>query len=173
MKRIPRLMLGAIALCTASLCSAAANFPDRPITLVIPYPPAGTADTVGRPLSIELSKRLKVPVIVEYKGGAGGTVGTQSVAKANPDGYTLLMVLAAHAINPSLYKKLNYDAIKDFAPVSMVARLPLVLYTNPEFGPKTLAEFIAYGKANPLPVPQASKSCTCRTRVADHRSRQR
>ncbi|OZI34028.1 MFS transporter [Bordetella genomosp. 10] len=142
------------ALCTAALAlpaltAAAAGFPARPITLMIPYPPAGTADAIARPLSVVLGKRLGVPVVLEYKGGAGGAIATQYVARSNPDGYTLLMILAAHAINPSLYKNLPYDSAKDFAPVSMVARLPLVLYTNPRFGPKTVAEIIDYARKNP------------------------
>lgn len=127
----------------------AADYPSRPITIVIPYPPGGTADSVARPLSVELGKRLGVPVILDYKSGAGGSIATQFVAKAQPDGYTLVMVLAAHAINPSLYKNLPYDSAKDFSSVSMVAKLPLVLYTNPKFGAKTVPELIEYARKNP------------------------
>jgi len=139
----------AIAAATVATRAAAAEFPSRPITIEIPYPPGGTADAIARPLAVDLGKRLGVPVILDYKGGAGGAIATQYVAKATPDGYTLVMILAAHAINPSLYKKLPYDSEKDFAPVSMVARLPLVLYTNPQFGPKTVPELIEYAKKNP------------------------
>jgi tripartite-type tricarboxylate transporter receptor subunit TctC len=141
----------ALAAGLALIASAAlaADFPSRPITIEIPYPPGGTADSVARPLAVELGKRLGVPVILDYKAGAGGAIATQFVAKAAPDGYTLVMVLAAHAINPSLYKGLPYDSVKDFAPVSMVAKLPLVLYSNPKFGPKTVPELIEYAKKNP------------------------
>ena len=148
MKATFRLLLGGFALCAASLACAADDYPTRPVTLVIPYPPAGTADVIGRPLADELRKRLKIPVIIDNKGGAGGVVGTEFAGRAAPDGYTLLLVLAAHSINPSLYK-LRYDPVKDFTPISLVAKLPLVLYTNPAFAPKTMKEIIAYAKENP------------------------
>lgn len=144
-----RRTLVAASLTLAVLGASAADYPSRPITIEIPYPPGGTADSVARPLSVELGKRLGVPVILDYKAGAGGAIATQFVAKANPDGYTLVMVLAAHAINPSLYKNLPYDSVKDFTPISMVAKLPLVLYSNPKFGPKTVPELIEYAKKNP------------------------
>jgi len=143
-----RIALAAGLALTAS-AALAADYPNRPITIEIPYPPGGTADSVARPLAVELGKRLGVPVILDYKAGAGGAIATQFVAKAAPDGYTLVMVLAAHAINPSLYKSLPYDSAKDFAPISMVAKLPLVLYSNPKFGPKTVPELIEYAKKNP------------------------
>ncbi|MCU4119106.1 Bug family tripartite tricarboxylate transporter substrate binding protein [Variovorax sp. N23] len=143
-----RRTLVAASLTLAVLGASAADYPSRPITIEIPYPPGGTADSVARPLSVELGKRLGVPVILDYKAGAGGAIATQFVAKANPDGYTLVMVLAAHAINPSLYKNLPYDSVKDFTPISMVAKLPLVLYSNPKFGPKTVPELIEYAKKN-------------------------
>jgi tripartite-type tricarboxylate transporter receptor subunit TctC len=140
----------------ATATGAAAAYPERPIELVIPYPPGGTADVVARPLSAGLQKVLGVPVVVQYKAGASGAIATQYVARANPDGYTILMVLAAHAINPSLYANLPYDPVKDFAPVSMVAKLPLVLYTNPKFGPRTVPELVRYAKENPGKVSVAS-----------------
>lgn len=141
--------IAATAVTAIGNTAAAADFPSRPITIEIPYPPGGTADAIARPLAVDLGKRLGVPVILDYKGGAGGAIATQFVAKAAPDGYTLVMILAAHAINPSLYKKLPYDSEKDFAPVSMVARLPLVLYINPQFAAKTVPELIDYAKKNP------------------------
>lgn len=148
MIRIRETLL-ALSLAVLPLAAQAADYPSRPITMLIPYPPGGTADSVARPLSAVLSKRLGVPVILEYKAGAGGAIATQAVAKANPDGYTVVMVLAAHAINPSLYKSLPYDSIKDFTPISMVARLPLVLYGNTQFTPKTVPELIEYARAHP------------------------
>ena len=144
-----RRTLVAAGLALTGLAALAADYPSRPITIEIPYPPGGTADSVARPLAVELGKRLGVPVILDYKGGAGGAIATQFVAKANPEGYTLVMVLAAHAINPSLYKNLPYDSVKDFTPISMVAKLPLVLYSNPKFGPKTVPELIDYARKNP------------------------
>ncbi|SHI13681.1 Bug family tripartite tricarboxylate transporter substrate binding protein [Pollutimonas bauzanensis] len=148
MKNLFKHLIGGAVLLASSIASAA-PFPDRPIELIIPYPPGGTADAVGRPLAAGMQKRLGVPVVVQYKGGASGAIATQYVARAAPNGYTVIMVLAAHAINPSLYPNLPYDAVKDFTPISMVAKLPLVLYTNPKFGPKTIPEFIRYAKDHP------------------------
>jgi len=144
-----RKALAAAALALPALTASAGTYPEHAITLMIPYPPAGTADAIARPLSVVLSKRLGVPVVLEYKGGAGGAIATQYVSHSNADGYTLLMVLAAHAINPSLYKNLPYDSVKDFTPVSMVARLPLVLYSNPKSGLKTVADILEEAKKNP------------------------
>src|SRR6218665_39073 len=101
--------------------------PAKPIQLVIPYPPGGSADLLGRPLAAQLQQQLGQPVVLEYKPGAGGTLASHYVARAKPDGYTLLMVLAAHAINDSLYPKLPYDTRKDFVPVSLLANLPMVV----------------------------------------------
>lgn len=150
---IRQLLCGALMLAATA---AGAAYPDRPIELVIPYPPGGTADVVARPLSAGLQKVLGVPVVVQYKAGASGAIATQYVARANPDGYTILMVLAAHAINPSLYANLPYDPVKDFTPVSMVAKLPLVLYTHPQFGPKTVPDFIRHARAHPGKVSVGS-----------------
>lgn len=155
MKTLFKVLLGTLALGAALLAHASDDYPSRPVTLIIPYPPAGTADVIGRPLADELGKRLKTPVIIDYKGGAGGVVGTEFVSRAAPDGYTLLLVLASHAINPSLYK-LRFDPLKDFTSISMVAKLPLVLYTNPAFPPKTMKEIIAYAKENPGKLTIAS-----------------
>lgn len=154
MKKLFKHVISAAALIVAS--SASAAFPERPVELIIPYPPGGTADAVGRPLAAGMQKRLGVPVVVQYKGGASGSIATQYAAHANPDGYTVIMVLAAHAINPSLYPNLPYDSVNDFAPVSMVAKLPLMLYTNPKFGPKTVQELIDYAKAHPGEVTVGS-----------------
>ena len=138
----------AAATLTAAAASAAA-FPDHAVEMIIPYPPGGTADAVARPLAAAMQERLGVPVVVLYKPGASGAIATQYVARAKPDGYTMVMVLAAHAINPSLYDNLPYDSVRDFTPISMVAKLPLALYTNPKFGPKTVPEFIQYAKDHP------------------------
>src|SRR5690606_14319634 len=154
MKKLFKHVISAAALIVASNASAA--FPERPVELIIPYPPGGTADAVGRPLAAGMQKRLGVPVVVQYKGGASGTIATQYAAHANPDGYTVIMVLSAHAINPSLYPNLPYESVKDFAPVSMFAKLPLMLYTNPKFGPKTVQELIDYAKAHPGEVTVGS-----------------
>ncbi|ANN68680.1 Bug family tripartite tricarboxylate transporter substrate binding protein [Bordetella bronchialis] len=155
MKRLIQQLLGAAALSLATVAHAA-SFPDHAVEIIIPYPPGGTADAVARPLSAALQEKLGVPIVVSYKPGAGGVIATQYVARAKPDGYTMVMVLAAHAINPSLYPNLPYDSVKDFTSIGMVAKLPLVLYTNPKFPAKTVPEFIKYAKDNPGRLSVAS-----------------
>lgn len=156
MKLVKAFALSAVvALC--SLAGHAADvYPNKPVQIVIPYPPGGSADAVGRPLSTVLAKHLKSPVVLDYRGGASGTIATGYVARAKPDGYTLILVLAAHAINPSLYPKLPYDSIKDFAPIGKVAELPLGIYVNSNFPAKNVEELIAYAKKNPGAVTFSS-----------------
>lgn len=150
-------VLAAMTLGLAAVSAAAhAEYPERPIQLIVGYPPGGSADVVARPLSVLLSKKLGVPIVVENRPGAGSSIGTQAVARANPDGYTVGLVLAAHAINPSLYKNLPYNTEKDFAPVGKIADLPMALYVNSQFPAKTVGELIAYAKANPGKVTLAS-----------------
>lgn len=131
-------------------------YPTKPITLLIPYPPGGSADMLARPVATELQKRLGQTIIIDYKPGAGGTIATGYLARANPDGYTLLMVLAAHAINPSLYGKLPYDTKTDFAPVSLVATLPLLVAASLNTPANSMPELIKYAKANPGKLTFAS-----------------
>jgi tripartite-type tricarboxylate transporter receptor subunit TctC len=129
--------------------SATPAWPDRPIQLLIPYPPGGSADLLGRPLAMKLQERLGQNVVLEYKPGAGGTVASQALARAKPDGHTLILVLAAHAINASLYPKLPYDTRKDFAPVSLVANLPMIVAASSSLKANTIPELIAAAKAAP------------------------
>ncbi|MGY8524355.1 tripartite tricarboxylate transporter substrate binding protein [Paracidovorax citrulli] len=145
------MLLGlALACATSALpTAAAAQWPDKPIQLVIPYPPGGSADLLARPLALQLQQQLKQPVVLEYKPGAGGTVASQYVARARPDGYTLLMVLAAHAINDSLYPNLPYDTRKDFAPVSLVANLPMIVAASSKLPARNVRELIEAAKAAP------------------------
>ena len=140
--------LGALAF-SLSAAVIAQTYPNQPITLIIPYPPGGSADFLARPMLAELQKNLGQTVIIDYKAGAGGTIATSALARSKPDGYTILMVLAAHAINDTLYPSLPYDTRKDFAPVSLVARLPLLFVTRPNLNVKSVSELIAYAKANP------------------------
>lgn len=126
------------------------------ITLLIPYPPGGSADLVARPLAAELQSRLGKTVIVDYKPGAGGTIATAQLARAKPDGNTLIMVLAAHAINHSLYRSLPYNTKTDFAPVSLVATLPLIVAAPLSTPANTIPELIKYAKANPGKLTFAS-----------------
>ncbi len=136
--------------------AVAQTFPDKPITLLIPYPPGGSADLLARPLSAVLQKKWGQPVVVEYKAGAGGQIATQQLARAKPDGYTILMVLAAHAINPSLYPSLPYDTRKDFTPVSLVATLPMLVSAPLNTPANNIQELIDYGRSHPNALSFAS-----------------
>ncbi len=134
---------------TGAMAQTPPAWPDRAIQLLIPYPPGGSTDLIARPLSIKLQERLGQPVVLDYKPGAGGTVASQAAARAKPDGHTFIMVLAAHAINASLYPKLPYDTRKDFTPVSLVANLPLLVSASPSLKARSVQELIAEAKANP------------------------
>ncbi len=134
----------------------AETWPSRPIQLLIPYPPGGSADLLARPVAARLQERLGQPVVLDYRPGAGGTIATQMLARAKPDGNTLIMVLAAHAINASLYPRLPYDTRKDFAPVSLVANLPMILAGSSSLRATTVPELIAEAKASPGKLTFAS-----------------
>ncbi|ANN80721.1 ABC transporter substrate-binding protein [Bordetella flabilis] len=130
------------------------DYPSKPLRFIVPYPPGGPLDTMARMLAEKVRGSLGQPVIVENRAGAGGNIGADLAAKAQPDGYTLVMgAVATHAINPWLFANLPYDPIKDFAPVTLVASVPNVLVVNVDFAKKnhinTLADLIAYAKANP------------------------
>lgn len=130
--------------------TGAASWPERPITLIVPFPAGGGTDTFARPLAQQLTMQLGQSVVIDNKGGAGGTVGAGVAAKARPDGYTFFMGGAHHALAPSLYKSLNYNIQKDFVPVALVAQPPQVVVINATKLPvKTLQEFIAYAKQHP------------------------
>src|SRR5579859_3544269 len=116
-------------------------WPSKPVRFILPFPPGGGTDILGRLIAENLSTRLGQPVVTENRGGAGGNVGAEAAARSAPDGYTIVLVAPSLAISPSLYKKLAYDPIKDFAPVSLVATVPNVMVTNPSIPAKTLAEF--------------------------------
>ena len=145
-------MLKWLAFCLAfSLVGAAQaqSFPDKPLHLVVPFPPGGGVDILGRILAPKLAERLGQPVLHENRPGAGGNVGTEYVAKARPDGHTLLMASSAVAISPSLYNKLGYSPVDDFAPVALIAQIPIVALIRSSLPFKNLREFIEYAKANP------------------------
>jgi tripartite-type tricarboxylate transporter receptor subunit TctC len=130
--------------------SLAAAFPDRPLRMVIPFPPGGPNDILGRVLADALGRELGQVVVIENKGGAGGTIGADYVAKAAPDGYTILLAgTASLAIAPSLYKTMHYDPVKDIAPIGLVGTAPSVLIVNAKLPFHTISELIAYAKANP------------------------
>ena len=129
---------------------AQAAYPSRTIKLIVPYPAGGTTDLLGRLVADQIKSGLNAVVIVENKPGAATTLGAEQVARSEPDGYTIMIATSTTlAINKTLYKKLPYDPVKDFAPVSLVAAVPFCLIINPGIPAKTLAEFIAYARANP------------------------
>ncbi len=130
--------------------ASAADYPVRPITMVVSYPPGGGVDAMARVVAEKLSVALKQQVIVDNRGGGGGNIGTRAVARAAPDGYTLLLGhTGTISINPSLYANAGYDPRKDFAPIGLVASMPVVLLAHPSFPAKTLQEFIALAKKDP------------------------
>ena len=125
-------------------------YPSKAIRFVVPYPAGGPLDTVARLLAAKVSESVKQPVIVDNKPGAGGNIGAEIVAKSPPDGYTIVMgALATHAINPTLYKSIPYDPIRDFTPITQVAATPNILVVHPSVPAANVREFIAYAKANP------------------------
>ncbi|HSI51314.1 MAG TPA: tripartite tricarboxylate transporter substrate binding protein [Ideonella sp.] len=142
--------LACVAALTASAAATAEAFPARPVTLVVPFPPGGGTDTTARLIAQKLSTKWGQQMVVENKGGAAGQIGADAVAKAKPDGYTLLMGnLGTQAINPSLYAKLPYNADTAFAPIALVADLPLVMLVNPGVPAKTAKEFVALARSKP------------------------
>ncbi len=145
-----RFTLAALLCAALNAVAQTAAFPTRPVTLVVPFPPGGGTDTGARIVAQKLAAKWGQQVIVENKGGAAGSIGADLVAKSKPDGYTILMGnIGTQAINPSLYKKLPYDPDKAFAPISLVAELPLAMMVNPQVPAKTAKEFIAYAKSKP------------------------
>jgi len=145
-----RIFAGIAAILAAAALPLSAQYPDKPIKLVVPFPPGGPTDIVARPLAQALGTALKQAVIVENKGGAGGSIGADLVAKSAPDGYTLLMgTVGTNAINGALYAKLPHDPVKDFTPIALVASSPVTLVVNPLSEYKSAAEYVAAAKANP------------------------
>jgi tripartite-type tricarboxylate transporter receptor subunit TctC len=123
-----------------------ANYPERQITLIVPFPPGGSVDVLGRTIAQKLNEAWGKPVVVENRAGASTIIGTTALAKAPPDGYTLMIAVSSHTTNPSLSSKLSFDQQKDFASIALLAKAPVVLYANPGFPPNTLKELQAYAK---------------------------
>jgi tripartite-type tricarboxylate transporter receptor subunit TctC len=151
-----RLATCAAAWPAATRIAAAQTYPARPVRLIEGFGPGGTPDIVARLIGQWLSERLGQSFVVENRTGAGGTIGTEAVVRAPADGYTLLAVTTANAVDASFYDKLNYNFIRDTAPVASVMRTPFVMEVHPSFPAKTVAEFIAYAKANPRRLNMAS-----------------
>jgi tripartite-type tricarboxylate transporter receptor subunit TctC len=161
------LAAGAAALPARSSFAWAQAYPTRPVRIVVGFAAGGGADIVARLLGQWLSERLGQPFVIENRPGAGSNIGTETVVRAAPDGYTLLMViLPANAINATLYDKLNFNFIRDIAPVASLTRDPNVMVVNPSFPAKTVPEFIAYAKANPGKINMASSGAGSAQHVA-------
>jgi tripartite-type tricarboxylate transporter receptor subunit TctC len=151
-----RLATGAVALHAIPRLAGAQSYPSRPVRLIVGFPAGGSADIVARLIGQSLSERLGQPFIIENRPGAGSNIGTETVVRAPPDGYTLLMVSAANVTNATLYDNLNFNFIRDIAPVAFMDRVANVLEVNPSVPAKTVPEFIAYAKANPGKINMAS-----------------
>jgi tripartite-type tricarboxylate transporter receptor subunit TctC len=150
------LTAGATALSAVSRVARAQVYPTRPARIIVGFPPGGSTDIIARPMGQYLSERLGQPFIIDNRPGAGSNIAAEAVARAPADGYTLLLIFSANAINASLYDKLNFDFVRDIAPVASIARVPHVLEVNPAVPAKTVPEFIAYAKANPGKLNMAS-----------------
>lgn len=144
------LLTGVLANPMAGSAAMAADYPTRTVTIVVPYPAGGGVDAMARVVALKLSEALKQQFVVENRGGGGGTIGTRLVSRAAPDGYTLLLGhTGTISINPSMYVNLGMNPQKDFAPIGLVASMPVVLLANPAFPAKTVADFIALAKKDP------------------------
>jgi tripartite-type tricarboxylate transporter receptor subunit TctC len=135
---------------------AQSAWPDRPVRFIVPYPPGGGTDVIARIVQDRFREKLGQPVVIDNRGGAAGSLGSDIAAKAPPDGYTVLFTLSSHTINPSIYPKLPFDTARDFEPVGTVASLPQILVANPSFPPSTVAEIVALAKQKPDTISFAS-----------------
>jgi tripartite-type tricarboxylate transporter receptor subunit TctC len=147
---------GAASLPTITNLTWAQSYPSRPVRLVVPFPAGQATDTIARLVGQSLSDRLGQPFVIENRTGAGGNIGTEAVVRAAPDGYTLLLIGLSNAAAGALYKRLNYDFVRDIAPVAIIGGAPYVMVINPNVPAKTVPEFIAYAKANPGKINMGS-----------------
>jgi tripartite-type tricarboxylate transporter receptor subunit TctC len=155
---IATLAVALCALAPAAPAALAQAYPSRPVRLIVPFPPGGVTDIVGRILAQRLGESLGQQVLVDNRGGAAGAIGAQAAAKSAPDGYTLLMATATHAINATLIPNPNFDLVKDLAPVSLAASVPLLLAVNPSFPARDVKELVAAAAARPGQINFASGS---------------
>ena len=155
-RRFLQLAAGAAAFPVFSRAASAQAYPARPVHLIIMFPPGSAPDIIGRLAGQWLSDRLGQQFVIENKPGAGGNIATEFVAKAEPDGYTILMPVSTNAVNATLYPNLNFNFMRDIAPIAGIGKTPFVVVVPPSFPAKTLPEFIAYAKANPGKINMAS-----------------
>jgi tripartite-type tricarboxylate transporter receptor subunit TctC len=160
------MVAGAAALTAASRLAGAQAYPSRPVRIIVGFPAGGPADIVARLMAQWLSDRLAQPFIIENRPGAGGNTATEVVVRAPADGHTLLWVVSPNAINATLYEKLNFNFVRDIAPLAGIMREPLFIEVNPSFAPKTVADLISYAKANPGKINMASAGNGTSTHVA-------
>ncbi len=152
------MAMGAVALAGQASRNALAQqgYPNKPIRFVMPYPPGGSSEILARPIAAELTRNIGQSVFIDFKPGGGTTIGADLIAKSAPDGYNIVMMLTAHAVNATLMAKLPYDTVKDFASITLAATLPLVVVVNAQSPIRTLADLIAAAKANPGKLNYAS-----------------
>src|SRR5688572_32414176 len=151
-RALSRLFFAALPLVIVTAAPHAAHaqgYPTKPVRMIVPFAPGGNTDIIGRIFAPKMGEFLGQQIIVDNRGGAGSTVGSEAAAKAPPDGYTLLMVSAAHTINPAMIKKLPYDSVKDFAPIGVIADVPTAFVVHPSLPVKNVKEFIAIARARP------------------------
>jgi tripartite-type tricarboxylate transporter receptor subunit TctC len=151
-----RVAAGVAAFPTVSRGAVALDYPTRPVRIIAGFSAGSTTDIIARLIGQWLKDRLGQPFVIENRPGAGGTIGTEAVVHASPDGYTLLLVSSAHAINATLYNNLNFNFIRDIAPIAAIVSVPNVVAVNPSVSARTVPEFIAYAKANPGKINMAS-----------------
>jgi len=143
------LSVAAFVLSAGSAPAFAQKYPEKPLRLIVPFAPGGGTDVLGRFIAAKLSENLSVSVLIDNRGGAGGTIGTEAAARSASDGYTMLFTSASHTFNPSLYAKLGYDPLKDFAPVTLAAMVPHLLVVHPSLPVKNVKELIALARQRP------------------------
>jgi tripartite-type tricarboxylate transporter receptor subunit TctC len=149
-RRIAITLIAAAVTLSTAVGNAAASYPDKPVRILVPFPPGGSNDVIARLLAQKLSALWGKSVIVDNHGGAGGNVGSEMAARSNPDGYTLLLTAPGPlVVNPTLYRRMSFDPARDFAPVALIATVPIVLTVNPRVKAKSVAELIALAKAEP------------------------
>ncbi len=146
----------ACALITGATFAQSSAYPDKPIRLIVPYPPGGGTDVIARIVQDRLRAALGQSIVIENRGGAGGSIGTEVVARSAPDGYTVLFTLSSHTINPAIFSKLSFDTARDFEPIGTVCSLPQILVANPQFPANTVEQLIAMAKEKPGSLAYAS-----------------
>ena len=145
-----------LVLISGAALAQATAYPDKPIRLVVPYPPGGGTDVIARIVQDRLRAALGQSIIIDNRGGAGGSIGTEVAAKSPPDGYTVLFTLSSHTINPAIFSKLSFDTARDFEPIGIVCSLPQILVANPQFPANTVQQLIAMAKEKPGSLSYAS-----------------